>query len=138
MGSQFLLGRPSVPMIGCFREEEAVVNDPVPIFNFNTIYGFYYWTFKRLLAANLMPLSITLFAAGSLNPTTNTILYSTILLHSHISFQSVIIDYIPKTHYSSLRKIFWWGLNVATVTVGVGLYEFKTNDINVTEAIKKI
>ncbi|UKZ83167.1 hypothetical protein TrVFT333_010972 [Trichoderma virens FT-333] len=51
---------------------------------------------------------------------------------------SVIIDYIPKTRYLSLRKIFWWDLNLATVTVGVGLYKFETNDIGVTEAIKKI
>ncbi|EHK25134.1 uncharacterized protein TRIVIDRAFT_54691 [Trichoderma virens Gv29-8] len=114
------------------------LNDPVPIPNPSAAHGSYHWTFERLLAAGLVPLSIAPFAAGSLNPTTDAILCSAILLHSHIGFQSVIIDYIPKTRYSGLRKIFWWGLNVATVTVGVGLYEFETNDIGVTEAIKKI
>ncbi|KAK0764525.1 hypothetical protein N5P37_003927 [Trichoderma harzianum] len=117
---------------------EGTVNDPVPIPNPSASHGSYHWTFERLLAAGLVPLSIAPFAAGSLNPTTDAILCSAVLLHSHIGFQSVIIDYIPKTRYSGLRKIFWWGLNLATVTVGVGLYKFETNDIGVTEAIQKI
>lgn len=85
-----------------------------------------------------MPLSIAPFAAGSLNPTTDAILCSAVLLHSHIGFQSVLIDYIPKRTYPNMRKYFWWGLNLATVTVGVGLYEFETNDVGVTEAIKRL
>ncbi|KAL7939442.1 hypothetical protein V8C35DRAFT_286629 [Trichoderma chlorosporum] len=117
---------------------EGTVNDPVPIPNPSAAHGSYHWTFERLLAAGLVPLSIAPFAAGSLNPTTDAILCSALLLHSHLGFQSVVIDYIPKSRYPGLRKLFWWGLNLATVTVGVGLYEFETNDIGVTEAIKKI
>ncbi|UKZ57451.1 hypothetical protein TrVGV298_011308 [Trichoderma virens] len=120
------------------RENPSAINDPVPTPNPNASHGSYHWTFERLLAVGLMPLSIMPSAAGSLNPTTDAILCSAILLHSHLGFQSVIIDYIPKTRYLSLRKILWWGLNLATVTVGVGLYKFETNDIGVTEAIKKI
>ncbi|KAH6609185.1 succinate dehydrogenase ubiquinone membrane anchor subunit [Trichoderma cornu-damae] len=114
------------------------VNDPVPIPNPSSSQGSYHWTFERLLAAGLVPLSIAPFAAGSLNPTTDAILCSAVLLHSHIGFQSVIIDYIPKKRYPGLRKFFWWGLNLATVTVGVGLYEFETNDVGVTEALKRL
>ena len=40
---------------------------------------------------------------------------------------------MPKT-----RVFFWWALRAATVMVGVGLYEFETNDVGVTEAIKRI
>jgi succinate dehydrogenase (ubiquinone) membrane anchor subunit len=85
-----------------------------------------------------VPLSVAPFAAGSLNPTTDAILCSAVLLHSHIGFQSVIIDYIPQKSHPGLRKLFMWGLNLATLTVGVGLYEFETNDVGVTEAIKKL
>lgn len=101
-------------------------------------HGSYHWTFERLLAAGLVPLTIAPFAAGSLNPTLDAILCSAVLIHSHIGFQSVIIDYIPKKRYPGLRKLFWWGLNAATLTVGIGLYEFETNDVGVTEAIKRV
>ena len=36
------------------------------------------------------------------------------------------------------RKVFDWLLVLATLLVGVGLYEFETNDVGVTEAIKRI
>lgn len=31
-----------------------------------------------------------------------------------------------------------WGLNLALVLVGWGYYEFETNDVGLTEAIKRI
>ncbi|EFY86474.1 succinate dehydrogenase cytochrome b small subunit precursor [Metarhizium acridum CQMa 102] len=117
---------------------EGGVNDPAPIPPPSAAHGSYHWTFERLLAAGLVPLTIAPFASGSLNPTMDAVLCSAVLIHSHIGFQSVIIDYIPKRRYPGLRKLFWWGLNAATVVVGVGLYEFETNDVGVTEAIKRV
>ncbi|TWU71583.1 membrane anchor subunit of succinate dehydrogenase, Sdh4 [Metarhizium rileyi] len=117
---------------------EGGVNDPAPVPPPSAAHGSYHWTFERLLAAGLVPLTIAPFASGSLNPTMDAILCSAVLIHSHIGFQSVVIDYIPKKRYPGLRKLFWWGLNAATVVVGVGLYEFETNDVGVTEAIKRV
>lgn len=37
-----------------------------------------------------------------------------------------------------MRKVFDWLLNIATLIVGVGFYEFETNDVGVTEAMKRI
>lgn len=68
----------------------------------------------------------------------DAILCGAVLIHSHMGFQSVIIDYIPTHTYAKLRKFFMWGLNFATLIVGIGLYEFETNDVGVTEAIKRI
>lgn len=34
--------------------------------------------------------------------------------------------------------MFWWGLRLATLTVAVGFFEFETNDVGLTEGIKKI
>lgn len=36
------------------------------------------------------------------------------------------------------RKIFWWGLNAATLLVGIGFYEFETNDVGLTAAVKRL
>ncbi|KFG80053.1 succinate dehydrogenase cytochrome b small subunit [Metarhizium anisopliae] len=120
------------------QEIQGGVNDPAPVPPPSAAHGSYHWTFERLLAAGLVPLTIAPFASGSLNPTMDAILCSAVLIHSHIGFQSVIIDYIPKRRYPGLRRLFWWGLNAATVVVGVGLYEFETNDVGVTEAIKRV
>jgi succinate dehydrogenase (ubiquinone) membrane anchor subunit len=108
----------------------------------------------RIISASLVPLTIAPFAAGSLNPVMDAILCGTIVIHSHIGFQyvpmrhipnsglilcrSVIIDYLPKKRMPKIRALFWWGLNAGTLLVAVGLYEFETNDVGVTEAIKKI
>lgn len=83
-------------------------------------------------------MTVAPFAAGSLNPATDAILCGAILIHSHIGFESMVIDYIPNKKYPKLRVLFWWGLRTATLLVAVGLYEFETNDVGVTEAIKRI
>lgn len=117
---------------------EGGVNDPAPIPEPNAAHASYHWAFERLLAAGLVPLTVAPFAAGSLNPTLDAILCSVLLLHSHMGFQQVVIDYIPSRTYPGLRKIFNWLLNIATVLVGVGLYEFETNDVGITEAVRRV
>lgn len=91
-----------------------------------------------MISAGLIPLTIAPFAAGSLNPTMDAVFCAAILIHSHIGFESIVIDYVPKKRLPKTRFVFWWGLRAATVLVGVGLYEFETNDVGVTEAIKRI
>jgi succinate dehydrogenase (ubiquinone) membrane anchor subunit len=69
---------------------------------------------------------------------TDAIFCGAILIHSHIGFEAMVIDYIPAKRLPKTRVVFWWGLRAATVLVGVGLYEFETNDVGLTEAIKRI
>jgi len=69
---------------------------------------------------------------------TDAILCGAILIHSHIGFESVIIDYVPPKRLPKTRKVIDWSLRAATVLVAVGLYEFETNDVGVTEAIKRV
>ena len=115
-----------------------LANDAAPVPPTSPTHGSYHWTFERLISAGLIPLTIAPFAAGSLNPITDAVLCGAILIHSHIGFESVIIDYIPTRRLPKTRTAVWWGLRAATVAVGVGLYEFETNDVGVTEAIKRI
>ncbi|MCJ1225662.1 membrane anchor subunit of succinate dehydrogenase, Sdh4 [Toensbergia leucococca] len=92
----------------------------------------------RLISAALIPLTIAPFAAGSLNPVMDAALCATIIIHSHIGFESIIIDYVPIKRLPKTRALFWWGLRAATLGVAVGLYEFETNDVGLTEAVKRI
>jgi len=117
---------------------EGTVNDPAPVPEPSPSHGSYHWTFDRLVAASLIPLTITPFAAGSLNPTLDAVLCATLLIHSHTGFQNIIIDYVPKHRTPRARKIFMWGLNAATVVVGLALYEFETTDVGLTETIKRV
>jgi succinate dehydrogenase (ubiquinone) membrane anchor subunit len=53
-------------------------------------------------------------------------------------YRTIIIDYLPPKRVPKTRALFWWGLRAATVVVGIGLYEFETNDVGLTEGIKRI
>lgn len=52
--------------------------------------------------------------------------------------RSIIIDYIPNRLYPTARKLFDWALRLATLVVGIGFYEFETNDVGLTEGVKRI
>jgi succinate dehydrogenase (ubiquinone) membrane anchor subunit len=117
---------------------KGTVNDPAPVPDPSPSHGSYHWTFERLLSAGLVPLTVAPFAAGSLNPSMDALLCATILVHSHMGFQSIMVDYVPNSKYPKARKLFKWGLNAATLVVGIGLYEFETNDVGLTEAVKRI
>jgi succinate dehydrogenase (ubiquinone) membrane anchor subunit len=116
----------------------SLVNDAAPVPDPNPTHGSYHWTFERLIAAGLVPLTVAPFAAGSLNPALDATLCALLLIHSHSGMQSIIIDYIPNRKYAKAYRASRWILNIATVLAGIGLYEFETNDVGVTEAIKRL
>jgi succinate dehydrogenase (ubiquinone) membrane anchor subunit len=115
-----------------------VANDAAPVPEPSPTHGSYHWTFERLISAGLIPLTIAPFAAGSLNPATDAILCGAILIHSHIGFDACIVDYFPSKRVPKTRMGLEWLLRAMTVAVGVGLYEFETNDVGVTAAIQRI
>eukprot|EP00249_Psilotum_nudum_P025977 c31211_g1_i1 orf=2-313(+) len=73
-----------------------------------------------------------------MNPTLDAIFVATILIHSHIGFQAVITDYIPQWRMPTARKTFDWLLNLATLLVGIGFYEYETNDVGLCEGVKRV
>uniref|UniRef100_Q5G5B2 Succinate dehydrogenase [ubiquinone] cytochrome b small subunit n=1 Tax=Pyricularia grisea TaxID=148305 RepID=Q5G5B2_PYRGI len=117
---------------------QGTVNDPAPVPSPSPSHGHYHWTFERILAAGLVPLTVAPFAAGSFNPVMDAVLCSTLLRHSHRGLQNVITDYLPQKRVPKSRKAAMWLLNLATAVVGVGLYEFETNDVGLTEGVRRI
>ncbi|KAK2747726.1 membrane anchor subunit of succinate dehydrogenase, Sdh4 [Myotisia sp. PD_48] len=116
----------------------GTMNDAAPVPPTSPSHGSYHWTFERLIAASLIPLTIAPFAAGSLNPVMDAVLCGTIVIHSHMGFQAAITDYFPTYRVPKTNKFLGWVLRGATLTVAVGLYEFETNDIGITAAIKRV
>ncbi|KAL1955063.1 hypothetical protein VTO42DRAFT_9052 [Malbranchea cinnamomea] len=117
---------------------QGTTNDPAPIPPTSPTHGSYHWTFERLVAASLIPLTIAPFAGGSLNPVMDAVLCGALVIHSHIGFQACITDYFPTWRVPNIRIFLKWLLRACTLAVSVGLYEFETNDVGLTEAIKRI
>ena len=67
----------------------GTTNDPVPVPDPDYAHGSYHWSFERIVSAGLIPLTIAPFAAGSLNPLTDSILCALLVVHSHIGFEYV-------------------------------------------------
>lgn len=117
---------------------QGTVNDAAPVPKPHPSEGSYHWTFERLISAGLVPLTIAPFAGGSLNPVLDAVLCSLLIIHSHIGFQASITDYFPLRRVPKTRKFLTWVLRGATLGTAVGLYEFETNDIGLTGAIKRV
>ncbi|KAJ5578581.1 Succinate dehydrogenase cytochrome b small subunit [Penicillium hispanicum] len=93
---------------------------------------------SRLVCVGLVPLSVAPFAAGSLNPVMDAVLCSLLVAHSHIGFQAAIIDYFRPQRVPKTYSLCNWLLRAFTLTTAVGLYEFETNDVGITEALRRI
>ncbi|TGZ84555.1 hypothetical protein EX30DRAFT_337068 [Ascodesmis nigricans] len=117
---------------------DGTINDPAPVPEQNSKHGAYHWSFERLLSVGLIPLTIAPFAAGSVHPVLDATLGATLVLHSHIGFQACIADYFPMRNWPTLHKGSKILLNIGTAIVLYGLYEFETNDVGITEAVKRV
>ncbi|KAF2169390.1 hypothetical protein M409DRAFT_65069 [Zasmidium cellare ATCC 36951] len=114
------------------------VNDPVKTPEPHPSHGSYHWTAERLVSAALLPITIMPFAVGSLNPVLDGTFIGLIIIHTYIGFQSCITDYIPTWRMPTVRKLFDWANVLAVFVVGWGYYEFETNDVGLTEAVKRV
>ncbi|GBE85591.1 Succinate dehydrogenase [ubiquinone] cytochrome b small subunit, mitochondrial [Sparassis crispa] len=117
---------------------KGTVNDPTTFPPPSKTHGSYHWAFERLLSAGLVPLTVAAFAtSGSSYPLLDGILGVSLVMHSHIGFDSILVDYLHPRKFPVLGRVLTWTLRAATVTVLVGVYQFNTNDIGLTELIAK-
>jgi succinate dehydrogenase (ubiquinone) membrane anchor subunit len=116
----------------------GTVNDPTPTPPVNKAHGSYHWSFERIVAASVVPLAVLPFANGALTPVLDATLGSLLVVHSHMGLESCILDYIPKRVYGKLHNVAIYALYGGSVLALIGLYEFETNDIGITETIKKV
>ncbi|KAK0189674.1 CybS-domain-containing protein [Armillaria mellea] len=118
---------------------DGTVNDPTPFPTPSRSAGSYHWAFERLLSAGLIPLTAAAFATSGTNyPVLDGVLGVSLVMHSHIGLDSIFVDYLHKRKFPILGPIMTWGLRTVTVGVLVGVYQFNTNDIGLTELIAKV
>ncbi|KAF8970901.1 mitochondrial inner membrane protein [Flammula alnicola] len=117
---------------------KGTVNDPTTFPEPSRTHGSYHWAFERLLSASLVPLTAAAFVTtGSNYPIIDALLGVGLVMHSHIGFDSMVVDYLHTRKFPVIGQIAKWGLRTATVATLVGVYQFNTNDIGLTELIAK-
>jgi succinate dehydrogenase (ubiquinone) membrane anchor subunit len=67
-----------------------------------------------------------------------TCIYSSAAGRFLTCYRASIIDYFPTRRVPKTATFLNWLLRGFTLTTAIGLYEFETNDVGVTEAIKRI
>ncbi|KAI0343319.1 mitochondrial inner membrane protein [Trametopsis cervina] len=118
---------------------KGTVNDPTTFPTPNRSHGSHHWAFERLLSAALVPMTAAAFVtSGSAYPIVDGLLGISLVVHSHIGFDTILVDYIHKRKFPVLGPTLSWGLRATTVAVLVGVYQFNTNDIGLTELVAKV
>ncbi|THV04545.1 mitochondrial inner membrane protein [Dendrothele bispora CBS 962.96] len=123
---------------------KGTVNDPTEFPPPSRTHGSYHWAFERLLSAGLVPMTAAAFVtSGSSYPLLDGLLGGSVTLTSPGSsstkqFDSLIVDYVHKRKFPILGPLSTWMLRATTVGVMVGVYQFNTNDIGLTELIAKV
>ncbi|KAI9310868.1 CybS-domain-containing protein [Dichotomocladium elegans] len=100
-------------------------------------YGTYPWTMERASALCLIPLLSTQFVYGA-HSICDGLLGVVLPFHIYLGLESCIIDYIPKRTYPRLHPLANWSLLATTGLVMWGCYEFNTNEVGLTEVIKRM
>ncbi|TCD67729.1 membrane anchor subunit of succinate dehydrogenase, Sdh4 [Steccherinum ochraceum] len=118
----------------------GTVNDPTTFPPPNRSHGSHHWAFERLLCAALVPLTGAAFVvSGSAYPVLDGLLGVSLVMHSHIGFDGLLVDYVHPRKFPTIGPISTWALRATTVAVLVGVYQFNTNDVaGLTEFIAKV
>ncbi|KAG8215909.1 SDHD, membrane anchor subunit of succinate dehydrogenase [Butyriboletus roseoflavus] len=118
---------------------KGTVNDPTTFPPPSKTHGSYHWAFERLLSAALLPMTAAAFAtSGTAYPVLDGLLGISLVMHSHIGFDAILVDYLHERKFPILGPLTTWTLRATTVGVLVGVYQFNTNDIGLTELITKV
>ncbi|KAI0296728.1 CybS-domain-containing protein [Multifurca ochricompacta] len=117
----------------------GTVNDPTTFPPPSKSHGSHHWSFERLLSAGLVPLTAAAFvSSGSPTPLIDGLLGLSLIVHSHIGFDALLVDYVHKRKFPKLGPLLSWTLRATTLAVGVGVYQFNTNDVGLTELIRRV
>ncbi|KAI3628183.1 membrane anchor subunit of succinate dehydrogenase, Sdh4 [Malassezia furfur] len=117
---------------------QGTVNDPTQYPSPDRYHGSYHWAFERLVSVSLVPLCAVAAVKHGMSGAVDGALSVALLLHSHMGFENVLTDYVEKRKFPIAAPITTWFVRALTVATGIGLYEFNTNDIGLTELVAKL
>ncbi|KAG8870271.1 membrane anchor subunit of succinate dehydrogenase, Sdh4, partial [Tulasnella sp. 331] len=108
----------------------GTVNEATTFPEPNRSHGSHHWAFERLLSVALLPMTASAFVmSSSPHPVVDGLLAMSLVIHSHIGFDSVVVDYLDKRKFPMLGPVVKWALRATTATVLVGVYQFNTTKV---------
>jgi len=117
---------------------KGTVNDATTFPEPSRTHGSHHWAFERLLAASLVPMTAAAFVtSGTQYPVFDGILAVSLIVHSHIGFDALRVDYLHPRKWPIFGPIMKWTVRLATTGALVGVYMFNTNDVGLTELIRR-
>ncbi|KAJ9116625.1 hypothetical protein QFC20_000558 [Naganishia adeliensis] len=130
VGFKYVPGGPILP---------GTVNDATKFPPPDRTHGSYHWAFERVLSAALIPLTVgAAVTSGTAHPILDGILGVSLVVHSHIGFDSAVVDYFHPRKFPVLGQVMSWLLRICTGLSVWGVYEFNTNDIGITEFVRRV
>ncbi|OCF35316.1 succinate dehydrogenase (ubiquinone) membrane anchor subunit [Kwoniella heveanensis BCC8398] len=118
---------------------KGTVNDATSFPSPSKSHGSYHWAFERVLSAALVPVTVgAAVSTGSAYPIMDGILAISLIIHSHIGFDSCLVDYLHPRKFKLVGPLAQWLLKIATGLSVWGVYEFNTNDIGLTELVRRM
>ncbi|KAG6380006.1 mitochondrial inner membrane protein [Boletus reticuloceps] len=97
---------------------KGTVNDPTTFPPPSKTHGSYHWAFERLLSAATLPMTAAAFAtSGTAYPVLDGLLGISLVMHSHIGFDAILVDYLHYRKFPTLGPLTTWTLRATTVGV---------------------
>ncbi|KAK9463668.1 CybS-domain-containing protein [Lipomyces oligophaga] len=132
LGIPPLIAQPPGGIIG-------TVNDAAKVPAEDKMHGSYHWSFERVIAVGLVPLTLAPFVSdAAFVPAVDSVLVTGLLLHSYFGFQSCIIDYIPKREFGKVHDFCMYLLLGGTAITGYGFYKLETEDVGLAGTVAKL
>ncbi|CAE6496750.1 unnamed protein product [Rhizoctonia solani] len=114
-------------------------NDPTPFPTPNRMHGSHHWAFERLLSVALVPATVSAFVVSpTAYPVLDGLLAVSLVVHSHIGFDSMVVDYLHPRKFPILGPIVKWTLRLLTTGTLIGVYQFNTEDVGLSELVRRV
>lgn len=100
------------------------------------LHGSYHWSYERILSIATIPLIASAFTMT--HPHIDFALGIVLPLHCHLGMDCIITDYLPKRRVGVIHPIAKTTLGLTTLLSLYGLYKLNTEDVGITEYVKKV
>lgn len=116
----------------------GTVNDAykIPLVSFYD--GSYHWTYERILAMSLVPMTAYPFIMGTDFAMLDYAFCMTILFHAHSGFKSCIIDYIPERVYGVWHRAATGLLSLGSFVAMYGIYVLETTENGLFDLVSRL
>ncbi|KNE62650.1 hypothetical protein AMAG_07844 [Allomyces macrogynus ATCC 38327] len=101
------------------------------------MHGSTHWAIERYLSLALLPATGYALFVGS-SAANDYLLAGLLTAHSHLGFDQVITDYLPKRRSPGAYTAATWGLRAATLAVLIGCIKINSGDVGLTETFRRI